>query len=249
MEGHVLTFATMPSLQRCNLVNEHLLILEGMDIREINKLVSDVSEISEIIPLVVALYCARKKPPYNILVWLFCLSAPLKIISMITGRLGIYNMPLFHILALVEVTLLYSFFSVIIAGRIQWVGLVLLIVFSVVDSLYLEPIINVSKFNYITWSINTLVLLCMGLMVYYKIFTSSEIIVLESSPIFIIVSGLMIYFAGSLFTYAFAPRIFGQWYSNNFINNAWIVQSLSALIKNLIVAFGLWKVKPLSATR
>jgi hypothetical protein len=220
-----------------------------MNIREINAIISDVSEMSEMIPLVMALYCARKKPPYNVLVWLFCLSAPMKLASMITAWLGIYNMPLFHVMALVEVTLLYAFFSLIISGRVKWVGLVLLIAFNIFDSIYLEPVVNLDEFNSITWSVNTLFLLCMGLMIYYKIFMSSEIIVLESSPIFIIVSGLMIYFAGSLFTYALAPRMFLQKYSQDFFNNAWMVQSISALIKNLIVAFGLWKVKHPLTTR
>jgi len=220
-----------------------------MNIREINKLISDVSEISEFIPLMMALYYARKKPPYDILVWLFCLSAPLKLVSMITGRMGIYNMPLFHVMALVEVTLLYSFLSTVIAGRIQWIGLVLLIAFNIFDSIYIEPITNVDKFNGTTWAINTLVLLCMGLVVYYKIFISSEVIVLESSPIFIIVSGLMIYFGGSLFTYALAAHIFFEKDSLDFFHNAWMVQSISAFIKNLIVAFGLWKVKHLSVIR
>jgi hypothetical protein len=82
----------------------------------------------------------------------------------------------------------------------------------------------------------------MGLAVFHRLFVSLEVIHLEKDATFVITSGWMIYFAGALFTYIFSSRILsGQ--TGDFFHNAWIIQSFSNILKNLIVSYGLWLVR------
>lgn len=207
-----------------------------MSIHGLNIILSDVSEVSELAPLIIGYSCRIRQLPYRIIVGFFTVSAPLKLISLVTARMHMNNMILFHILALCEVIFLYSFFNWILFNRVRIWGITALIVANLLDTLFLEGLM---EFNAIAWSVNTFVLLCLGLTVFYRFFVSLEELHLEKNATFIITSGLMIYFAGAMFTYILSSKILsGQ--AADFFHNAWIIQSFSNIIKNLIVGYGLW---------
>jgi len=98
---------------------------------------------------------------------------------------------------------------------------------------------DLHQFNSLSWTFTILFLLCMGLLYLRKLYQDLENIKLDKHPLFIINAGLLIYFAGSLFTNIFGAKILSQ-EAKDFFHKAWINQSFSNLVKNLIVGYGLW---------
>jgi len=97
----------------------------------------------------------------------------------------------------------------------------------VVNSVFIE---NINHFNSIGWTFSVVFLLCLALRYLYKLYDDLENIQLGSHPLFIINTGFLIYFTGSLFTYIFGWEILSK-EARGFFHNAWIIQSLSNIGK------------------
>jgi len=210
-----------------------------MSFKAFNILLSNISETSELIPFFLSFYLL-KKPPYHLLGWFFFISAPIKLLSMITAMFVMNNMILFHLLAVVEVVMLYVFYNRIIFNRVPNAYiLAALIIVNLLNSLLNE---NIYQFNSTAWSLNVIFLLGFGLRYLYKIYQDLESTQLEQSPLFIIDTGLLVYFSGSLFTYILGSEILSR-QSAGFFSNAWVIQSFSNISKNVMVSYGLWLAK------
>jgi len=212
-----------------------------MSIRDLNFVFSDISEVSELLPFLFGILFVPKKSTYNLLVWFFAISALIKAISLITAKLHVNNMLLFHFLTVYEFVLVYIFYCRIIFNRGPSVYFIaLIIVINVANSVFNE---NVQQFNSMAWTLNTLILLCFGLKYLYKLYQELETTQLEQNPLFIINAGFLIYFSGSLFTYIFGWKILSA-EARGFFHNAWVIQSFSNIIKNVIISYGLWLARP-----
>lgn len=207
-------------------------------LKDVNVLLSDVSDVSEMLPAVAAWKFAGRKQAFTILTWLFSISAPIKIITLILARNNIHNLEWFHFLAMWEGCMLFAFYSKVLFSRVVWWGVAAIILIDSLDTLLLEPI---TTFNSFAWSVNTLILLCLGLLTFYKLYTSSQLIAPEEDPMFIINSGWMIYFAGALFTYALGSKILFST-TLDFFAESWIIVSFSNTIKNAVVCYGLYRI-------
>jgi hypothetical protein len=211
-----------------------------MDLKGFAISVSVISETSELMPVLFFFKYAPKRQPFVTLCYYFVLSALIKISTTITMLLGIHNLPLFHLLVVAEVTLLYSFYARIIysSGPQVWV-IAILIILSVLNTVFIE---DIYQFNSLAWTISIIFLLSLGLRYLYKLYDDLENIQLNTHPLFIINTGFLIYFAGSLFTYIFASEILAQ-EAKGFFHNAWIIQGFSNIAKNIIISYGLWLAK------
>jgi hypothetical protein len=207
-----------------------------MILKEVNKILSDVSDISELIPLVIAWIYVSRKEPFTILKWAFSVSAPIKIITMLLARNNIHNMPWFHFLALWEGCMLFVFYSKVLFYKILWRGLAAIVLLNLGNTIFIE---ETTSFNSIAWSINTLIMLCLGLATFYRLYTTKKMTLPEENPLFIVNSGLMIYFSGALFTYILGVKILTSVDSTLFAES-WIIVSVSNTIKNLIISYGLY---------
>ncbi|PKK37413.1 hypothetical protein BWI96_05965 [Siphonobacter sp. SORGH_AS_0500] len=145
--------------------------------------------------------------------------------------------PFYHVLALFEFSCLFLFY----AGQLQWsrwqtfLPLVSILLLDVGFSLFLQ---NIFTFNSYAWSINTLILLIVSIRYLYYLYEKVEDVPLEEVEGFIINSGFLIYFAGSLFTYLLGFNILsGQ--ATGWFGNGWLFQSVANLIKNLVISYGL----------
>lgn len=207
-----------------------------MDFKEINLFVSDISDCSEIIPWLVAIVFARKKPLFNILKWFFLVSSIVKITTLFLAKDKINNMPLFHWLAIWEVGCLYIFYNKFLFDKTYWWGLFVIVAFNISNTIFNEGLF---EFNSFGWAVNTFISLCFGLATFYKLYNSSSPIAPERSPVFIVNSGFMIYFSGALFTYILGTEILSA-DAKDFFHNSWIIQSISNIMKNVIVAIGVW---------
>lgn len=149
-------------------------------------------------------------------------------------------MPVYHALAAIELTFLFIFYDRRMYrnhSQIRWLWLLLAL--NVVDTLFLEGIYS---FNSLSWSVNTCVLLVLGLLYYYYLYQRAEEIAIEKYPDFYITAGFLIYAAGSLFTYLLAWKFLSRPVPS-FFQIGWIIHSVANIIKNIAVAYGLWLVK------
>jgi uncharacterized membrane protein len=108
---------------------------------------------------------------------------------LITSEMGIFNMPAYHLLAAVEVILLYEFYARITysKGPRRWVTVLLVILF-LFNSVFIEPL---EQFNSFAWTFGILFLLCLGLSYLYKLYDDLENIHLPTHPLFVINTGLI----------------------------------------------------------
>lgn len=208
-----------------------------MDLESFNYWVSSISDITALLPVVLCLVVVPRRQPYLLLSWYFYLSGIIMIGTLITSEMGIFNMPAYHLLAAVEVILLYFFYAQITfsKGPSGWVTFLLAALF-LFNSLFIEPL---DQFNSFAWTFGILFLLCLGLAYLYKLYDDLENIHLPTHPLFVINTGFLIYFAGSLFTYILGSRILSE-EAKGFFHNGWVIQSFSTIVKNTIAGYGLW---------
>lgn len=154
--------------------------------------------------------------------------------------LYINNMPLYHVLAGVEFVFLFFFYRGLMK-RLPLVILFLVTGFNIYDSLFVE---DIHVFNSVGWSVNTFVLMIIGLVCLYHLYRHAEdySTMQPQHSIFIIQCGLLIYFAGSLFTYLLGWYILSQ-DAIGFFHNGWLIQCVANIIRNLIVSYGIWSAR------
>ncbi len=149
-------------------------------------------------------------------------------------------MPAFHLLAVIELVCIFLFYDQILSplhSRRHWLVLLLLL-----NMIYLLLWGNLYVFNPIAWSMNTVVFIFLGFAYYYQLYQKGDGIQIEKDPLFFINASFLIYASGSFFTYLFGKEILGG-ERTDFFHNAWIIQSIASLVKNLILVYGLWLYK------
>ncbi len=185
--------------------------------------------------------CGRPKSEAIRDIGIFFLTAwVFKGLTVITAAMGINNMPIYHALAVIELICFFRFYQRVLHYYSLPSGwLWLLLGFNAVDTLFLE---GIYAFNSLSWSVNTSVLLLLGLLYYYDLYTRAEEIAIERYPNFYINAGLLIYASGSLFTYLLAWKILAQ-PAQTFFHSGWMIHSIANIIKIVTVSYGLWLVK------
>lgn len=201
---------------------------------------SSLSDVSEILPLIIWFYLGIRKMPYQILGALLMLSFCIKLYSLITAELNINNMPAFHLLALVEIGLISSFYSYLISGKLYLAGLWLVVTVNVLNTIFIQ---SIWTFNSIAWTFNMIVIILMGLAYFNNLYKNEEDFTpLINRPAFVITAGWLIYASGSFFTYLMGTEILSGT-PEGFFKNAWLFQSISTILKNGIMGYGLWLTK------
>ncbi len=170
----------------------------------------------------------------------FLISSVLKLFTLITAEFYIRNMPVFHLLAAVEIVFVFCFYSELMFKRIYlWVAVALLLM-NVVNTIFIQ---DVFTFNSIAWTLDMMILITIGMLYLFQLYKQDEDYTpLEKRPDFIITAGWLIYASGSLFTYLMGTSILSG-RAEGFFHNAWIFQCVSNLAKNAIISYGLWKVR------
>ena len=211
-----------------------------MPLKEISIIISDISDTSELLPLILLLLCASYEKKYNLLKTYFFLTSVLKIYALVTSRLGINNMHAYHILSIVELVFMYCFYSIVLNKKnFFYVGLLVLLIFNIYNTLKFN---KVDEFNNVAWALNASIIIIFGLLYFYELYKKSEYIQIERFPMFYINAGFLIYASGSFFTYLFGWKILST-DAVGLFHNAWLIQSISNIIKNIVIANGVWLIK------
>lgn len=197
---------------------------------------SDLSDISEILPFIIWLLFAKKKMPFIILGVFFAVSGAIKIFTLVTAEVVINNMPAYHLLAFVEIMAFYCFYSVLIFKRVNPIIITVIFLLYAANTYYIQSLFT---FNSLAWVANVFLILVTGLLYFFKIYKSEDYAIsLEKRPDFIITTGWLIYASGSLFPYLLVTDIItGK--PQGFFNNGWIYQNISNFLKNIIICYGL----------
>src|SRR5258708_3956631 len=121
-----------------------------MDLKAFAVLLNETSDMSEIMPVIIYFKYAFNRQPYVILGNYFILSAAVVMYTMITSAMGIYNLHAYHLLAMIAVVFLYSFYAKIIYNTRPRIWVIsILILLSVFNILFNE---SIYQFNSVGWT-------------------------------------------------------------------------------------------------
>lgn len=136
---------------------------------------------------------------------------------------GINNMPFFHLFSLVQLCFISTFYYLAFKDAFLRKGIlvtaVLLLLFMAYNSLYLQ---GIYKFDSNSKGLLGLFSIILSLLYFRKIMHEEILVRLEEHPMFWVNSGIMIYFAGSIFLFSFFNEkfvaIYDYYYSLYMIN-------------------------------
>ena len=141
----------------------------------------------------------------------FYLSALFDLAGVITFYNKVNNLPLFHLFTLIELLffgwLYQRAFTNVLLKRIVAVLTVLLGIFTVGDSLFLE---SIWTFNSISATVESVYLIVLSLLLFRQLLLQNEVMFLDRHPLFWLNSGVLLYFAGNLFVFMLQHVIAGS---------------------------------------
>jgi hypothetical protein len=213
-----------------------------MTLRDFNFYIGMLSELGEVVPLILIFLFFLKgfktnfwSDSFKIIVVYIALSFTIKVLSMINFFKVEDNLIFYAVLGLTEVVLLSLFFISESAVR-KKVGIILLS-FLVVINIYFIAYQLPGVFNSAQWSSNYIVLLSLSLALFYQFYQSAEVILPKNmlfSPAIILNFGFIFYFCGSFFVYLMAWYMLSQ-KAIGFFANGWIFVSLSNIVKIMFI--------------
>ena len=135
---------------------------------------------------------------------------------------------------LLEAMILFVFYHLSLnkPGRWYYAIVGLFTVIYIADAIWIEP----DKFNAIGRSVESVVMIFLALRLFYEFFRQEDDIFLERSPLFWFNIAILMYFTGAFFSFVLSSFILAT-------KPLWILHNLSNMLKNGILAIGLWKVK------
>lgn len=199
------------------------------------------SVLSALVPII----CAQQKRRAldnisSLIVYLVSISLLNDGIMMFMGKLGINNMPFAHVYGLVEGIILIVFFSRLIPLK-NITTFILAVTYSicyVLNSMFHEKIFT---FNGYARSTEALLMLTLSIFALYKFYVKEEDVFIDKSPHFWLVIGILVYFSCAFFSFLLSTEILSQ-VPDRFYNS-WIIHNFSNIVKNVIFATGLWRLK------
>jgi hypothetical protein len=208
--------------------------------RDIVFTISSVSDVSEVLPFSVWMIFARKQRPYFLLGIFLGLLFLVKVYTLITAEFDINNMPAYHFLALLEIIAVYCFYCQLLYQRIYSAGILVLAILHIINTFFYQ---NILTFNSMAWTADMVLIIGFGLFYFLKIYNNEDdYSPLQRRPDFIITVGWLLYASGSLFTYLMASDILSG-YAAGFFKNGWFFQTVSNIIKDIIISYGFWLTK------
>lgn len=197
-----------------------------------------LSTLSILLPLIFgAIFFKSLTRPIKILFGYIVVAALLEFLGAILFFQGKNNMPLYHIYTFFEFTILSLVYYTLFNQLLHKIGVLIL---SVAFLVYMANLIIThsafDEFNTITRTIESAILILYFLT--YILHSSRENTgkTLELNPYFILTSGLLIYFAGTVCVFLFLEHLEG----NSFLS-AWSIHSVLNIFLNVIYAVVLWK--------
>lgn len=184
-------------------------------------------------PIIPLLFVWKRLNLYQIVIVTFIVlsfSTDLLTVFVIKG----YNLHYIRAWGFVEALLLFLFYSIVLDRSKKWIT-ALTIVFVVLylfDSFWLKSY----EFNTLGRSIECFIFIVLSVLLFYQFFRKEDDIFIEHSPLFWINIAILAYFSGAFFSYVLSNMLLVD-------SITWIFHNISNILKNLLLAVGLWKVR------
>jgi len=189
-----------------------------------------------LIPIGVAIYKYARMPlSLRYIFFYLIISACINFVAILLSYQSINNLPLLHLLTFFELFLLLYYFSCLFEYKISitvkyvcWVSLL----FCLVNSLWLQSIFS---FNSYARGIEAIIIILVSLLYFVRVPEK------QKTPWdILIVSGLLLYYAGSFFLYLFSNFLKK---GHRLSTMVWDVNASIVLILYLLITLGIIKCK------
>jgi hypothetical protein len=210
----------------------HIFSLSNIELR-----VSDLSDFTEILPFFFWLKRKNGSEPFMILALYFLCSGTISLYGYLTAEADIHNLHLYHIWAIIQVIFIYLYYKSLWKERNAFWPVLLTFAVYLGASIWVQ---RTSSLNSFCWTANTVIIIYLGTKHFYRLYHDDTITnPLTRRPDFIVTTGWLIYAAGALFVYLLGPDILSV-SAKGFFKSAWLIQSVSNLIKTGACCYAFW---------
>lgn len=149
------------------------------------------------------------------------------------------NLPGLHVYTVFEFLLIALFYHLFLNGFISKKIIPSLIifftVFAIINAVFIQTIY---EFNTYPRAIESLVIVCLGILAFYKMFQTQEYERIDQTPVFWIVSGITLFFSGNLFLFVLGNLLLSK--DVELSKLAWGINASLGIFMNIFIAIGLW---------
>lgn len=208
-------------------------------LKALQSIVLHYSPLAVLVPLVPAtLHYRRYAPALKVLTLHLVMVAVFSGASVLLWSVKRNNLPLLHIYTIAEFIMISWFYMIVLRGYkktrlIFWLA-VCFTVFGLLNSLLLQ---SWYTFNTIPRSIESLLVILLSLVCYYKMLSELKIRKMERSPIFWINTGFLFYFSGALFLFMLSNYILPLNHQLNIF--IWTIHACFSIMLYLFIFLGL----------
>jgi len=198
---------------------------------------SFLSILSSIIPLILGIYWVNILPKaLKVLSAFIFIILILELLCVYLSSLRINNLFLFHANSFLEFVFYPLILSFILKNKIFQYTIIISItsflIFAIFNIYLWEPL---TAFNTNTRAVEGILMIAFCIYFYFDLFLKTEVVKLSTYPYFWLVSGLLIYFSGTLFLYLYANQIVK---STNI--TYWIIHSILNIFLNIMFSISIW---------
>lgn len=178
----------------------------------------------------------------KLILLLMVVSLSADVISLITGRFKLNNMPIMHIYSFLQGVILILFFKEQFLHRKALMNYMLfaLIFFHLCDSFWFTGLF---KPNAIAMTVQSFLMIVLSLAYFYKLYSDETDIFFERNPDFLFVLALLFYFSGAFFSWLLSSEILSWASPLGKSYGHWILHNIANIIKNGLFAVALWRVQ------
>lgn len=207
-------------------------------------IIFQIAQMSILIPLLVGVFFRFNS--FNtikyVLFILLIISVIVALISKHLWSLKENNLYLLHYYTVFEfcgwMTIYYLLFEGAVMKRILLFLGVSFIIFSVVNSIFLQPL---STFNSNSRSLESILLVGFSIAYFFKVFKEKKVIYLEKNDNFWLNAAALIYFSGSFLLFGFSNLLLE---SNSYeVKEIWVIHAFLLCIHYILITISLW-IKP-----
>jgi hypothetical protein len=179
---------------------------------------------------------------FKVLTWHLSLATIFNSLAAILSFWKINNLPLLHIYTAVEFICLCLFFYYTLGSWLnKWLLAIMISIFLLIGILNAALYDGLFSFNTIPRSLECLTIIILCIAGYYSILTNIKSEKLNNNPVFWIITGLLIYFSGSLFLFMMSNYILPLNHKLNIL--VWVIHAMFSDNLYLFISIGLWKIK------
>ncbi len=200
-----------------------------------------------LVPLTVGItnYFSLKKS-YKYFVLFLMVYVVFDIITSYTSMNGIHNLPLYHLMTVVEFVF-YSYMYYEIAKNTRykkWIRFIVFsfIIFAVLNTIYLESIYT--DYNSNTRTVASLILISYAISYFYRMLKELTAETVEENDMFWFNTAVLIYFSGTFFLSLFLKVFFDEAEKieafNEFLKQIYYLQYILYIILNILLAKAIW---------